>query len=369
LRPPFNVRWQPPWHIGDPVPPRPTYLRTYEQLRTDLTQLAQQHPDLVTIEDVGPSADTIAGRANRPLFALRVGSGLAADAAIGRTRPKLLVTGGVHADETANPELVARSIEDLVNGYGTDPQATWLLDNREIVAVPMVNPDGRAAVEQGFATGDGSLIYHRRSSSAPDGGVDLNRNFDYHWGSVGGSTDPANKNYRGPSAASEPEVQAVEALVRRERPNLLIDWHSRGDLVLLPYGDTAAPAADDAGLRALAGRFAALTEYAPETSWQFHPDSGTLKDWAYGTLGIPSFTIETGVNHHQQADEFADTMARDEPVLRLAAAVCDAPLERGKSGQLPAGYASAAAGAAQITPATRATTTLGTTPAPESIVP
>jgi hypothetical protein len=39
----------------------------------------------------------------------------------------------------------------------------------------------------------------------------LNRNFDIYWGGRGASSSPWSETYRGPSAASEPETQAIQA--------------------------------------------------------------------------------------------------------------------------------------------------------------
>jgi hypothetical protein len=44
-------------------------------------------------------------------------------------------------------------------------------------------------------------------------GTDLNRNGDYQWGVVGDSADPCNDVYRGPSAGSEKETQALSSLL------------------------------------------------------------------------------------------------------------------------------------------------------------
>ena len=56
-------------------------------------------------------------------------------------------------------------------------------------------------------------------------GVDLNRNFDFRW-DRGGSTNPDHNEYRGPSAASEPETQAIRNFVLAQRPVFGITFHS-----------------------------------------------------------------------------------------------------------------------------------------------
>ena len=69
-------------------------------------------------------------------------------------------------------------------------------------------------------------------------GVDPNRNFAEHWGydNEGSSPDPADETYRGPSAASEPETQAMQGLINRIRPKFQSNLHSFGEWLLYPQG-------------------------------------------------------------------------------------------------------------------------------------
>jgi hypothetical protein len=83
----------------------------------------------------------------------------------------------------------------------------------------------------------------------------------------------------------------------------MLTLHSFSDLILLPWGwvqcGGACPpwqrAPNDAGLRAFAFRMAHFNGYAVgQASELLYPASGTTDDWAYGVLGIPSFTFEIG---------------------------------------------------------------------------
>ncbi|VDN00014.1 unnamed protein product, partial [Onchocerca ochengi] len=40
-------------------------------------------------------------------------------------------------------------------------------------------------------------------------GVDLNRNFDFHWAEIGSSENPCSYLYQGESAFSEPETSQI----------------------------------------------------------------------------------------------------------------------------------------------------------------
>ena len=77
-----------------------------------------------------------------------------------------------------------------------------------------------------------------------------------HWnyddeGSVG---DPSSDTYRGPSAGSEPETQAIEGLFDRIDFKFQVNYHSFGPCLLYPQGwQIGTPTADDPIYYALAG--------------------------------------------------------------------------------------------------------------------
>jgi protein MpaA len=121
----------------------------------------------------------------RPIEALVVGDRAAAR--------RVLVVGSIHGDETAGMRIVRRL------WHGRTPAGTelWLL--------PSLNPDGVAA---------------RRRLNAR--GVDLNRNFPWHWRPLGRRGD---MTWSGPRRMSEPETRIARALVRRIRPLVSIWFH------------------------------------------------------------------------------------------------------------------------------------------------
>ncbi|MFO7723515.1 MAG: M14 family zinc carboxypeptidase [Bacteroidales bacterium] len=83
-------------------------------------------------------------------------------------KPRFLYSSTMHGNETAGYILTLRLIDHLLGGYGTDPEATWLLDNMEIWICPLANPDG--TYYGGDHTVSGSI---RRNGN----NVDLNRNY------------------------------------------------------------------------------------------------------------------------------------------------------------------------------------------------
>lgn len=109
-----------------------------------------------------------------------------------------LIFGGFHGNERSTPGVVER-----LRAFLKQAPAAW--PNRRVVLVPQANPDGVA---------QGTRVNAR--------GVDINRNFPTGW-------MPAARAARyspGPRAASEPETQAIIALLARTHPAKVVSLHS-----------------------------------------------------------------------------------------------------------------------------------------------
>jgi hypothetical protein len=78
-------------------------------------------------------------------------------------------------------------------------------------------------------------------------GVNLNRNFEYSWTS---STDAQ----KGPSAASEPEVQAVKSVFTTYKPKVYMNLHV-GAFMAAAYGNSSLSSAIIAGAPSFASYF------------------------------------------------------------------------------------------------------------------
>lgn len=265
--------------------------RTYEQIRSLLEQTAAQHPEIAKLVDLGDSWEKTQGKANRDVLALRLGKGKP------EGKPGIIFCGNHHAREIVTPEVVLRIIEMLVGGYGQDPEMTAAIDNLDIYLVPMVNPDGHAQAARGadwrkntnLTTGGGTQI-----GNGPNGpGVDLNRNYGFKWGGPGAATSPTSATFRGPSAFSEPETQAMKGLIDSRKFSFLMTYHSFSNLILWPWGHTDAPP-PDARLATIGKKLGELSGYKPEQSVELYPTSGDTTDYAFGQHGILSYTTEIG---------------------------------------------------------------------------
>src|SRR6185295_16579494 len=98
-----------------------------------------------------------------------------------------------HAREPVSMETTLVFMQNLLAGYGTDPEATYIVDNRELYFVPVVNPDGYEYNRQTDPNGGGMWRKNRQGGY----GVDLNRNYASFWGLPGASSFRFADDYRG----------------------------------------------------------------------------------------------------------------------------------------------------------------------------
>lgn len=267
--------------------------RTYGEMVSFLQERQAQYPELFQLQDVGDSWETQQGLADRDIYVGRLTS-----PAGPQDKPKFLLVAEHHAREIITPKVALEFIDDLLRNYGQNPTITWLLDNREVWVIPMVNPDGhsRAVQEENWRKNTRTTASCNIGVPPNSYGVDPNRNYSVAWDNeVGASTNPCNLTYRGAAPFSEPETRAVRDLVLSHNFELFISLHSYGDFILYPWAHTWEPAPDAELLAALATRMAGQSGYrAMQATGIGYRASGDTSDWVYGELGIPSLTFEIG---------------------------------------------------------------------------
>ncbi len=298
--------------------------RTVEATHTDLAALAEQHPNLAELIDIGNSwyKTRSWGLAGSDIQALVLTNSQVTDIEKG----ELVVTAAQHPRELATTEIATLYAEKLLAGYGADPDLTWLLDYNRIHIIPLVNPDGRTWVEKGHLW--------RKNTNASNGcdfpkhGVDLNRNGSFLWNHCNGcsSGDVCSNFYRGDEAASEPETRAIEDYLRdvfadqrgesyndpapEDTNGVFISLHSYGRLLFYPWEHTSYPAPNHDELRRLGRKLGYFPDYKvcnPELC--MYRFDGSATDFAYGVLGVAAFTYELGTAFFQQCPYFESHIA------------------------------------------------------------
>ncbi len=326
--------------------------RTVEETYSTIDQLIANKPALASASNIGPSWLKSRGTGGYDMKVIRL-----TNSATNASRPNkapLVLFGSIHAREYTPAELVTRFAEWLVNGYGSDSEATWLMDNYVFYLVLQANPDGRKKAESGLSWRK-NVNNTNGTCSSTTYGTDLNRNFPFHWNTVaGGSSGSAcAETYRGASPQSEPESQNLMRLVagtpgaggaysggifpdRRgdastsaapdDYQGIFMDIHSYSQLVLWSWGDTTSVAPNGPALRTLGRRMAFFNGYRPQQSNELYGTDGTTDDTMYGLLGVPSYTIELGVAFFESCTSFnTNTLPKNLAALKYAARNLTAP--------------------------------------------
>lgn len=214
--------------------------------------------------------------------------------------PEVLFTALQHAREPIGMTSAIATAWWLLDGYGTDPEATYLLDHRALYLVPMVNPDGYRFNLGKFPQGGGLWRKNRR----PDGGVDLNRNYGprefWDGGSAGSSDRPSDLTYRGPEPFSEPETRAIRDFCLSRTFRVALNFHSFSNLLIYPFDWLNRVPVDSAMYRVASRELVRENGYAPGSGLMAvgYPSRGIADEWmyAYGTPGnhILSWAPELG---------------------------------------------------------------------------
>lgn len=268
--------------------------RRYADIRAKTQELASQRADATFIPSIGRTID------GRDIFAVRFG---------GRNpgplgRRAVYLQGGIHAREWISPASVMFIMSQLLTT--SDDAVLRLIDQLEFIIVPLLNADG---YEWSHTNARLWRKNRRVNSGSTCIGVDLNRNWNDHWGGGGSSNNPCSETYRGTRHTSEPETEAVvnflmQTVVRETTLIGGIDYHAYGQLILRPYGwqlpGQGVPE-NNVEMRDLgaAMRQAILSNsgmtYSNEHSAQLYVAAGGADDWFYSvaTSRRLGFCIET----------------------------------------------------------------------------
>jgi hypothetical protein len=312
--------------VIDPTDALPPEYTEYDELVPILQNLATTYPDICKLYDVGDTWE------NRQIWALKISDNVATHEADERD---IMVNGNHHAREIMTVEVPLYLAQQLCAKYPADPDVKLIVDNVETWVIPMVNPDGHNHVFKVY----NMWRKNRRDNGGGVYGVDLNRNYDYHWGESGASHNPRSDTYCGPSAFSEPECQAIRDLVNDDAHQFLytLNYHSYGRAMLYPWAYTYGhPAEPDYTY------YKNLATYLLETlyGWEHGNDyevlgylaSGNAVDWDYAGTGHPKdwgFTFEIDTSFQPPASQIPVTCAEQYTVLikLLKLGVCELPVE------------------------------------------
>lgn len=246
----------------------------YALLTAEVQRLASENPDKVRMFSAGKS------HLGLDLWVLEIANFDAKDRIPLEDREVIYLDGGTHSNEYSGVYFVTEWLQFLLDEYDTNETAQWIVDNRRLFVLPMVNPDG-------------SHLFGRLNAIT----VNINRNFPGTWGTVEADQWPL--NWPGPYPASEPETQAVIDVIQMAKPDFVQSTHCCGNLWLHPYGAEHLGNAPDIDMftNICENVFPDLTINVSrircgETWSTIYPAGGTTLDEGYAQVGAASWSYE-----------------------------------------------------------------------------
>ena len=176
------------------------------------------------------------------------------------------------------------------------------LENRGIVIIPCVNPDGVEISLTGYKSAKNFQNLVKKASNnrtfswqANAAGVDINHNFDAGWNELkklemeNKILEPSATRFGGTKPESEPETKALVDFCRKNKFLYAIAFHSQGEEIYWKYGKNIPE-----NSYRLAKLFSITSGYKL-SSPEGLAVGGGFKDWFITEFNRPAFTIEIGV--------------------------------------------------------------------------
>ncbi|XP_063284873.1 carboxypeptidase O-like [Pelobates fuscus] len=239
-----------------------------------MDEIKEKHSDLVTHHYLGSTYE------QRPIYYVKIG--WPSD----KQKKVVLMDCGIHAREWIAVAFCQWFVKEILANYKNNPVLQNVLKQTDFYVIPVLNVDGYVY------SWTHERLWRKNRSPQNNGtcyGVDLNRNFDTAWCTVGASRNCSSLIFCGPSPASELETKALVALVEEILPSILsyLTIHSYGQYILLPFGYTANQSENHQELMDVAVEAASKIkglygkEYTVGSSGIIlYEDSGSSADWA-----------------------------------------------------------------------------------------
>lgn len=255
---------------------------TYQEFLNHLDSMASKYPNLVKYRQ---PIDTFKTHENRDIYWVKISD----NPNIDENEPEVFYSSIHHAREVASLSQLIYYMWYILENYNSDQNIKNLVDHTEMFFVPMINPDGYIENQTSNPSGGGMWRKNKKNNGAGIYGVDLNRNYGYQWGGPGASTNPTSDTYRGDSAFSEPETQAIKWFCEQHQFKMALNAHTFSNLLLYPYGyANNVPTPEDNIFKAFSAIMVRENGYDDIIGSELYPASGVSDDWFYGEQSTKS---------------------------------------------------------------------------------
>ena len=284
--------------------------RTLSEIELVMDSIANAYPSIVQHKySIGTTID------GNSIYVMKISDNPLVD----EDEPEVYYYAATHCREVITPEILIYFMHYLTNNYGTDPQVTYLVDNRELFFTCVVNPDGYRYNEETDPGGGGLWRKNRRNNGNGTWGVDINRNYAYAWGydNAGSSPSGGDETYRGPSAASEAETQAMQNFIDSRHFVVTISYHSFANMFLYPWGYIHSVTPDNDIFNIMGDSVQSWNGFAVGPPWQLlYPVNGTSDDWGYGEQTLKNKNLAVTLEVGDQSDDFWPPTSRITPLVQ-----------------------------------------------------
>lgn len=258
---------------------------------------------------------------------------------LGTGNNAVLYVASTHANEWITTPILLKFIEDFCNAYVNnslifEKNAKTIFNNSSIYIIPMLNPDGVDLVTSQIDVLSPYFITAKKISNDysnipfPSGwkanisGIDLNLQFPANWDKARdikqkqGFVSPAPRDFVGIYPLEASESIAIYDFIININPNLLLTYHSQGNVIYWKYLDYNPEKAE-----AIGEMFSRVSGYALEQT-PYSSGFAGLKDWFIMMFNKPAFTIEVGSGISPlPLSQFNDIYKRNIGILTLGAVI------------------------------------------------
>ena len=250
---------------------------TLAEVISKIDSMRLLYPNLITTKvSIGNSVES------RPIYMVKISD----NADIDENEPELLYTALHHAREPQSMMQMIYFMYYLLENYNTNPSVQYIVNNREMYFIPVLNPDG---YEYNRTTnpGGGGMWRKNRKNNGSSYGVDLNRNYGptAYWNAPNGgsSTDPSSDTYRGTAPFSEPETTNLKNFLTTRYFKNALNYHTYSNLLIYPYGALEQETPDSVIFREFARDITAYNGYTYGTDQQTvgYSTRGNSDDYFY----------------------------------------------------------------------------------------
>ena len=250
---------------------------TLAEAIAQLDSMKSHFPNLITTKvSIGNTVES------RPIYMVKISDNPDVDEA----EPEILYTALHHAREPQSMMQMIYFMYYLLENYNTDPSVQYIVNNRELYFIPVVNPDGYEYNRTTNPNGGGMWRKNRKNNGSSYG-VDLNRNYGpyTYWNAPNGgsSTDPSSDTYRGTAPFSEPETSSIKNFLTTRYFKNALNYHTYSNLLIYPYGALEQETPDSAIFREFARDMTSYNGYTYGTDQQTvgYSTRGNSDDYFY----------------------------------------------------------------------------------------